>query len=599
MGKANRIRNDRYSSAFAEVKTPKKKEGMPSWAVNLIAIFVAAVILFSVVFMMMVDNGVFGRMSTAMRSDNFRVSRNMMNYYFKTQYQSLTSNETYAAAINPNVSLKEQYLPAASEGAPTMTWFDYIMDNTEAQVEELLVFCEEAKVRGIELDKEDLDAIDKQLENLEKMQASYDYIGEAYGKGMKIKDLRAAVKLQTLAQKCSDSIGEKLEMNITDDDILSVYSEDAKKYQAVDYYNYKITVNYEDAIIAVLGDEYETEDIDEKRDDIIAEYKRMIDEAKEDAAELSELDTADEFKQQTLKHMVADEWETKYDTSTLEDADITTEENADKIKALAIDYVVECINEEAEKADGFVKDGAVEGADEISDAYAEFIKKTVSYVFTAAKTTAGTMTVEGAKYSEDSAEKLLAWAFGADVNTGSTFEEGDGANDVPVSTDADDTLVSFAVTIGYVTKAAYNDETITRNVGIMTFTDTTVAVEAISKLSKGMSLDEFEDVCKEYGGEFNDLANYAEGDMGDIEFDQWLYAEDTEIGSVTGSIIPIGSDASTYLAAIYYGDGLPQWKVNVKSNIFTERYTAEKDAIVAKYTDTIVKKEKSINKVDA
>ncbi len=605
MGKANRIRNNRYSSAYAAVKTPKKKDGMPTWAINLIAILVTAAILFTAVLILMVNNGVFGRMSTAMKSENFRVNRNMMNYFFQTQYQNLMSNNQYG--IDANRSLKDQYLSTDENGNPTFTWYDYIMDSTEAQVEEILIFCEEAKARGIELDEHDLHTIEEELDSFDSMQATYDYIGDVYGKGMKEKDLRAAKKLQNLAQKCANIIGESIEEGISDDDIIARYNENPKLYHSVDYYNYKETVEFEDAVIAILGKDHTHEDIEkeENKTRIIEEYKKMIAAAKERAVIFSKLEGSEEFKQQTVREVVVKSWADKYTEPELEAADLPSSDDLVTINGAAIDYIVKCIIDKSNDILKFVKEEAVEGSEdgakkysiegvgEFSKAYADFITRTVSTVHTNATNTTKNMTVEGANYSED--DDILVWAFDATVNTGKTFEKGDGADGVEISGDVHD-LSSFSVTVAYVTKALYKDEDVTKNVGLMIFHDLDEALAALDGVSAGMSLADFEKIGKDNHGEFTDYKNYSKGSLGNDEFDSWLFNESTVIGTVTAEIIPLGTN---YLIAVYYGEGLPQWKVNVKSAVFEDRYAEAEAAVVAKFKDTIVKNEKSINKIDA
>ena len=125
MGKSNRIRNAKASATIAGIKTPAKKQGMPSWALNLITILIAAVILFSVAFSLLTANGVFTRMQTAVKSDNFRVNANMMTYYFKTQYSSFVSeNSSYLSyyGLDTSISLKDQYVDTNDESQGT--WFD-------------------------------------------------------------------------------------------------------------------------------------------------------------------------------------------------------------------------------------------------------------------------------------------------------------------------------------------------------------------------------------------------------------------------------------------------------------------------------------------
>ena len=239
----------------------------------------------------------------------------------------------------------------------------------------------------------------------------------------------------------------------------------------------------------------------------------------------------------------------------------------------------------------------VEGVGEISEEYADFITRTVSTVFTNASNTAATMTVEGANYSDD--DDLLEWAFdGAAVNTGYTIESGDGADGVELSDDPDE-LNSFSVSVGYITRAVYKDESETKNVGMMIFDDLDNCLAAADQLSTGVSLEAFEAICEELGGSFTDYKNYTKGSLGNDEFDSWLYDEETVKGSFTADIIPLSEDNSSYLLAIYYGDGIEQWEVSVKSAIFQDLYEDVEAQIIEKYKDTIVKKEKSINKIDA
>ena len=204
------------------------------------------------------------------------------------------------------------------------------------------------------------------------------------------------------------------------------------------------------------------------------------------------------------------------------------------------------------------------------------------------------MASEKVAYKED--DEIITWAFDADVNATDTFEIGDGADDEALPEDFDE-LAEFSVNAVFVTKAAYPDETVTKNVGFMIFSDIDTAKSAVTKLSNGMSIDEFKAVSDELGGSFTDYANYSEGSLGNTEFDAWLFAEDTEKGSYLESVITLSE--GSYLVALYYDDGLLQWEVAVKSAIFSDIYTEEQTAITAKYEGSIVKNEKSIGKIDA
>ena len=123
MGKANRIRNQRASTVLNPSVKPAKKnnQGMPSWAVNLIAIAITAFVVITIALSLLSANGVFGRLTTAMSSDNFRVNENVMKYF---------------------------YSEAASSADKTAT-VDQIIAAAKSDVKTMLALCEEAHKRGL------------------------------------------------------------------------------------------------------------------------------------------------------------------------------------------------------------------------------------------------------------------------------------------------------------------------------------------------------------------------------------------------------------------------------------------------------------------
>ena len=85
MGKSNRIRNNRASETlFGGAAAPKQKKEMPSWALNALPITFAVLLVVAVALLFMSSFGVFGRMQTAMKSENFRVTQNMINSAWHT-----------------------------------------------------------------------------------------------------------------------------------------------------------------------------------------------------------------------------------------------------------------------------------------------------------------------------------------------------------------------------------------------------------------------------------------------------------------------------------------------------------------------------------
>ncbi len=598
MGKSNRIRNDRANATLTKLSAPKQKKGMPSWALNLITIVVAAVILFSVAFSLLSANGVFARMQTAMKSDNFRVNSNMMKYYFQTQYQSFVSqNSSYLTALglDTGLSLKDQTM---STGENAQTWFDYMMGQTEAQVKEILVYCEEAEARGIKLEDEDKEAIDAELEMLDMYAQMYgyttnSYISSMYGKGVQKSDVRNCLELSTLASKCGKALGEEIENAILDADIETKYNAGKRDYNLVDMITYTFTVSYDDAKKACASDADSAT--------IVAKYKEMIEEAKNNAKALAEAKSEDAFNDIIADYVVKDAYDEIYEDavedSDVADADLVKDENeVEKIKTALIAHITDLIkNDKDFSADDIVKDGKVLTSEvTVKDAYAGLIKEIAKDIYDASVEDIEGMKQEGVKYSDtDDATK---WAFEDGRAAGNTksFESGDGADGVAVSDDAS-TLKSFSTEVAYVVKPEYKNEALTKNVGIMTFSSTESANAALAKLKDGMTIAEFEAICNESGGSFTDYKDYTKGALSVSAFDTWLYGDGVVIGSYTKTVLNMSE--TSFALALYYADGAPEWKVSVKADIYTERYTAKAEEMTAKYAITV--KEKAIARIDA
>ena len=225
MGKSNRIRNTRASETlFGGAAAPKQKKEMPSWALNAIPITFIVLLVVAVALLFMSSFGVFGRMQTVMKSDNYRVTQNMMNYYFQSQYSSFVSeNSAYLSyyGLDTGKPLKDQTYSTDASGNVT-TWFDTMMNSTIDQVEEILIYCEAADALGVKLEDEDMKAIEDELYMYEIYGQLYGtdknaYISMMYGKGMRESDIRKALELSTLASKCSSLIGDEILEGITDE----------------------------------------------------------------------------------------------------------------------------------------------------------------------------------------------------------------------------------------------------------------------------------------------------------------------------------------------------------------------------------------------
>ena len=630
MGKSNRIRNNRASDTlFGGAAAPKQKKEMPSWALNALPITFAVLLVVAVALLFMSSFGVFGRMQTAMKSENFRVTQNMMNYYFQSQYSSFVSeNSAYLSyyGLDTGKSLKDQTYSTDADGN-VVTWFDTMMDSTVEQVKEILVYCEEAEARGITLDEEDMKAIEDELYMYDLYGQLYGtdknaYISMMYGKGMRESDIKKALELSALASKCSSLIGDEILDGITDEHIIKEYETNADEYDQVDYIYYTFDVAFTDAKNALASTATDAEKI--------AKYKEMIEEAKARAEEWAAIKDEAVLKDTILKYVGETVFEDTY-KDFMEKEKVAEDKmaiTAEILKEKLVAAVFNAIKEDAEfviesveaKGDEEAKTGIMNTTKdgettkyfvfetEVDKTFYDAFKKYAGELFDDVETEYDACFVEGAKFSDTN--DALEWAFedGRVVGETKTFDKGDGAGTNAVS-DKVSELKSFSITVYRLTKTQHKDETVSKNVGIMIFSSKTDAEKAAEKLAAlgEITKEKFEEICTEFNGQYTDYENYTKGSFGVAAFDTWLYGDDIKIGAFTAKdkVITLTSTSSSsstttsssYAVAWYYGDGDMQWEITVKTALFNDGYEASDKALKDKHTVSEPDM-KVINKID-
>lgn len=578
MGKANRIRNKRASAALNNsIKPAKKNEGMPSWAVNLIAIAITAFVIITVTLSLLSANGVFGRMQTAMSSDNFRVNANVMRYF---------------------------YSEAASNAGSTAT-VDQVITAVKSDVKTMLALCEEAHKRGLELDEEDEANIELQIQMYELYAQYYGYsstnsfISASFGKGVTKTDIKKALSLEALAAKCGSVLTDEILEKITSGEIDAKYLENKNDYDIADYAKYTYKVTYADAAEAVLGKStYTKEEETEKAAEILEKFKELVEKAKADAKAFNEIATVEELKayiiEQEVDGVYDDEY-TKYFKADADDdefvalKDRPSTEDVETIRKAAIAHL-EALLKEGKK----YEEVTVENTEEknatifgvtVTTAYAEAFEEIMANTYSSAKTVVGKYYVEGSKYSDS--DKGVKWVFEEGENARkagdvTTFEEGDGANGAEFPTEASK-LKSFSVTAYRCVNPRHKNETLTRELGVMLFSTKSAAEAAIAKLTAGMTLEQFEAICTELTGTYRHYENYVEGQASSDVFDEWVFGESTVVGGFTATPIEVTKD-KTYAVAIYAAEKEAIWYLDVRSDILDETYDETVKALENTYT---------------
>lgn len=610
MGKSNRIRSDR---AIKKVSNPikfKQKKGMPLWVKSFIAIVITVAVLATCAFGILSANGVIMRLRYPMRSDNFKISGNMMSYYYHAAIQSF--QEQYSDymsyfSLDTDAPLKDQVYGDATAGGYEAsilgsfegTWHDYFMNTASQQAKQILIYCEYAKANNIELEDADMTSINVNLNAMTSVaeMAGYSenaYISQTYGAGVNVKDVRKAMELSALAQKAMLAIQDKIANGITDDDIKAEYDANPKDFNVVDYSYYTVTVNYTDVAKELLGSDYTDAELTEKSAEVLQKYTEKINEAKAITNALKDMKSADEFNKHLYNYLANKYYTEAYDKLELAEDKLPEAAVIDTVKAKVLEAVVADVIADKDATDtAYTNNESTYTLYEqtVSEEFAKAIDKIKQDMFKSLTTDKGTYVLEKQFYVKD--DEFLTWAFEAGRTAGETktILSGDGAESDEITKNEG----KFTTSVYFLTATQRPDETLTKNIAYMTFGSEATAKEAIAAFAAGtLSVDAFKAIGTEKSATANStLENYVEGYLGLEAFDKWLYSADTTLGSYTKT--PLAADESTYLVAYYYSDGEASWSVIVKSTIFNERYTELAAEVEATYTVTI--KDKLLNKI--
>ncbi len=157
----------------------------------------------------------------AMKSDHFTVTPGMMAYFFYTIGGTMMAQMEAEKAFDESKNLHDQAWD------DTMSWYDVIMNATLEHVSLLLIYNEAARDAGEALTDEERASVQSTLTQYRTRAAadhnmSVDaYLQSLYGPLMNEDDLRAVLELESLANRYSIALTERLEGQITKDQILA------------------------------------------------------------------------------------------------------------------------------------------------------------------------------------------------------------------------------------------------------------------------------------------------------------------------------------------------------------------------------------------
>lgn len=292
--------------------TTKKKISGKDLGIKIFLIATVVIIIAAIGFNMITSSGLLLHSFKPMTSENYTVNAAMMNYFYKTSYYGFVNQMgDYLSYFGLDTSRpldKQTY----AEG---MTWHDYFLDSTVAQVEEMLVLAESARAEGVELDEEEIATLDETIASIASTAAAYNYpsasafLAAQYGAGIKEKDVRAAMELSALATKYSQKISDGIE--VSEDEINTYFEENRESYTYVDLRQFSFAATEAETANAT----------DEEKTQIMAALKEKAD-------ALAACKTPEEF----------DAYLTEYMKSNVPEGKEITEENiADNIASTKYD----------------------------------------------------------------------------------------------------------------------------------------------------------------------------------------------------------------------------------------------------------------------
>lgn len=615
-------------------KTAQRSSGLPTWALTLIISIVVALVLIICISSLVTSTGIIPRLSTAMHTNNFKVNQNMMDYFYHNAYSNFVSDSTYSAlssycslnaGANKNRPLDKQIIGEGqydSVIAPNhdgKTWHQFFLDMAVEDAKTVLIYCEEAKSRSIELDADDLKEIDDniaalvlsiQYGNQAYLNASEDKCLEAaFGAGVKKNDVKDAMKLMSLATKIQSIIQEELSDAITIDGINSEYAENSKKYDLVDFFSYSFDVKYADVskeVLAGIGEDAKAEDHEEE---ILEAYVKAINEAREKAEALAAITDKDEFLKAALTYFLDEEYEDTYaekkESEKLDDEKKPSAEDEAKIKeAMYAKLFEELLAEERKDTaadDVEEKDEKFYAYDiEVTKEYGKFITEVKKNLYSDLITEENYINNEESKYSEPAEDKEesddMKWLFDTARKENDTviIEEGDGKNGEEIKDDKK----NFSAEVFFMIKTRYIDESKTRDGAYMVFATSEAVKAAIEQLGKleSVDMDAFLEVANSLGGTASELENYSEGQMGSDEFDEWMFDEKRVKGDYTKEHFTVGS--SSYILAYFEQvSELSVWQADVKYSLLSEDVADEQKRITDAYSSSVVIKDGVIKNV--
>ena len=534
--------------------------------VALILGLTALLVVFVLGYTLMDSTGLLGRMDTAAKSDNIRLSENELDVY---RYH-VAQNDLYYQYMYVQYGLANDPTGGLIQYMDANTFINYMLPTTVgtgaydetayAYAEQYLTYCEGAKEAGLyDSYKAEIEAdIDEYMESLKTSAEANgitfgSYLKNFIGTGVGKSDIRSAMEYYFIGGKYAEKLVEDYDSAVTEDEIIKHRDENKDKFYTTAYSSYKLVSDTMKAAIEACT-------------------------------------TIDEVKTVIVDHYMDQKFEDNYKTN-FTDKDVEDTAGKDQTKA-DIRATLLAMN-------GIGEDTTLHFVSTDTDAY-----KAAAYAIV--KAINSSVSTETAKISETTA----AWAdpAGTSATELQKWLFGDGRKE------GDTKVIETTTTSGETTTTTYTwyiveedvmvlDEEFTKNAHYILLTDDAEDVEngktAKEKaeafhaaLTATNTAEKFEDLVKEYAPGYSAalVEHISYDDMAATYEDlaDWLYEAGRKVGDVS-DMIEIKDDkddadkVTGYIVALFMGENQETWKVDCTEAIAGEKLTAWYEEAVEKY----------------
>ena len=545
MGKGNRNRNDRYEDIYsmsgsgAAVKTAKggaKKDNTTALLITVIAV----ILLAAVAIFIFSDSGVMERNTVYVSSDNFEVTGTMLPYYENLSYVN-TFEQYYYLYYNYYYSGDAtQAYNAVAQMMSNYTLNDFF-DSAVESSKELVALAEDALANGVKLEAEDIEEIEAAMKDIS---------AGSLGTGVKKKDVRAALELQSLAAKYVETVNENLEAGATDAEILAYVVANKADYYSADMLKFALSLK--------------AEDFDE--DGVAyAEAERLVDAY---ATKLAAATSADEFKKTVIEYEVEKALDDLI-AANLGSLEAPSEELVASAKAVLIDNLFAAVVGGENFNSGVTEDAT----------YAELFETVAAKLYATATSSIANLPTTQA-YTESADDEVIAWVSNDETKAGDTKL-------VELSNETE-----YTKTVYIVEKEMHLDESATKDVAhilIKAAKDTATEAEKAAAKAKAeqlladflageATLEKFEELAKTNNEDSNCVyEGVTKGQMVET-FDAWTFDESRQVGD-TGVV----ETQYGYHIMYFVGEGKPAYHVAAFDSYIDAEYTKLIDELTEKY----------------